>query len=83
MAGRLSHTVGATDGGEGLPVVNWSRKYGDLRVAHFVGIHSLQALPLFGYFIARSNTSVMIFAAGYFLLAMFLFIEAVMEIPVI
>lgn len=32
MASPLSHNVGAPDGGPGLPIVNWSKQYGDLRV---------------------------------------------------
>ena len=83
MVAKLSHTVGGADGSPGLPFVNWSEEYGDLRVAHFFGMHALQILPLTGYYLARKNIQVILFAATYFVLVTLLLIEAINGIPLV
>jgi hypothetical protein len=55
MVSRDAHAVGVHDGSPGLPFVNWATGGGDLRIAHFVGLHALQGLPLLGWFLDRSG----------------------------
>lgn len=83
MASQLRHTVGAPDGGPGLPGTNWSTGYGDLRVAHFFGMHSLQLLPLFGYYLARRSSQVFLVATLYLLLVTTLLFQALSGKPLL
>ena len=85
------HTVGAPDGGAGVPVVNWSTRAGDLRIAHILGLHSLQILPLVGYALIRwrriggRGRYALLggFALAYLAIALMAFIQAMHGAPLI
>ena len=36
-----------------MPLVNWSRTHGDLRIPHFFGLHGLQAVPILALALPR------------------------------
>lgn len=46
MSQQAGHSVGAVGGT--VPIVGWNRSGGDLRAAHFLGIHAQQAIPVIG-----------------------------------
>jgi hypothetical protein len=91
MVAHGQSVVGVAPEGPGLPVVNWSTKGGDFRVAHFLGIHALQILPIAGWLINQMEglprraklTAVVAVSAGYVLLMGILFLQAMNGVPLV
>jgi len=91
MIAHGSHAVGVKDGGPGLPIVNWSTSGGDLRVAHFLGLHALQVLPTFAFLIDRhkrwaigqKTAYVLALSGSYALLVAVLYFQAIHGSPLL
>jgi len=69
MGSRMSHTVGASDGTPGVPFLNWSKNFGDLRIVHFFGMHALQVIPFLSFYILKTVGSVLALSFVYLCLA--------------
>jgi hypothetical protein len=83
------HTVGAEDGGKGICFLNWSILYGDLRVAHFFGIHSLQIIPLIAIITTKyldANNSmhlIILFSIVYLAFVLFTLVQGLLGLPLV
>lgn len=87
MSVVASHSVGAVRPGDPvLPVVGWSRTVGDLRVAHFLGLHAQQLIAMIGALAviwagAGARLVVISFATLYALATIALFVQALAGQP--
>ena len=81
MGSQMAHTIGGPDGGPGLPFLNWSRKFGDARVAHFIGMHALQLLPILSFYVLRNVKLTLIGAVLYASLAVYVLVQALQGKP--
>jgi hypothetical protein len=85
-----SHWVGgvATDMG-GLPVFGWSRTGGDLRAAHFFGMHIMQAMPAATWLLSYAlplrwqKSAVIIFLTFVSLVTLYIFVQALAGYPLV
>jgi len=81
MIANNAHTVGGGDGGPGLALVGWSTVGGDLRIAHFVGLHALQGLPLLAWRVGPRAAALA--AAGWLAVTLVLCVQALLGVPLL
>ncbi len=83
MGGRGTHTIGTRVQTTFLPLMKWNMTEGDLRVAHFIGMHGLQVIPLLSFYILKNTNAVFAVSGSYFLFAVFVLIQALKSKPFI
>jgi hypothetical protein len=81
MGGRMSHSVGLENDNSKLFIFGWSKLVGDLRVAHFIGMHALHVLPILSFYLLKNTKLTMLFGVLYALLALFTLRQALQGKP--
>ena len=83
MGSRFNHSVGALNDNSNWFIVGWSKTVGDLRVAHFIGMHALQLLPFLSYYVLKNTKATYGLSLAYILLVLFTLIQAIKGKPLI
>jgi hypothetical protein len=90
LGGQESHWVDAVpNDANGLWLFNWSTNGGDLRVAHFFGLHAMQVIPISALALPRvlglttKRIAILIFSIGYSALCVYTFVQALEGQPFI
>lgn len=85
-----AHTIGGPDGGPGLIGTGWSTEHGDVRVAHFVGLHALQIFAALAWLltwlqVAPASRTRLILVAGpsYAAFYVILLVQALRGVPAV
>ena len=90
LGNQTAHWVNATTSdANGIWLFNWSTDGGDLRVAHFFGMHAMQAVPLFAFLLPAHLSKnygyalVAAFSAAYAAFSLATFVQAIEGQPFI
>lgn len=83
MGSRMNHSVGALNDNSNWFITGWSKTVGDLRVAHFIGMHALQILPVISYYILKNTKATIGLSVAYGLLAFLTLFQAIQGKPLI
>lgn len=81
MGSRMNHSIGALNDNSNLFIVGWSKTVGDLRIAHFIGMHALQVLPLLSFYLLKNTKATIFMSLLYGLLALVTLVQALQGKP--
>lgn len=86
MSQQSGHAVGAVGGS--APIFGWNRAGGDMRIAHFVGIHAQQIIPLFAVLAVRTSpivcwAAVIAGSVLYTFATIAIFVQAINGVPLL
>ena len=86
IGSAMSPIVGAAADMRTMPILGWALTVGDLRPAHFLGIHAMQAIPALGAVVAGmawGRATVVAGALAYAGLTLLVFVRALAGLPLL